>query len=318
MIKLLLNILLLISLVAFIILLSLFIPGNGKDPSYFASIIDKHKRLQNIPSPRIILIGGSGLAFGIKSKWIQQDLGLPVINMGVHAGFGLMYNMSEIKPYIGKNDIIVIIPEYENFLGTSFNGDEESAYNFMNFPENRKYTHSFKQYSAVLRHISHALRSRLFNLVTGNRFVCTPDYNRKSFNQYGDSEAHLNKPSHFSGQAVGYEMNGEINKDVIPELNNFNDYVEKRGARAFFIYPALMDVQYIKNKKKIEMISDALTRELKIPILSTPLDFVFPQTFFYDTVYHLTGAGRMLRTQKVIQKLNSVRNQIFDGRRKVN
>ena len=72
-----------------IILINVLI-GNTKDPSnYMSAIIDKHERINKIKTPKIILAGGSNVAFGINSEEIEEAFSVPVVNMGLDAGLGL-------------------------------------------------------------------------------------------------------------------------------------------------------------------------------------------------------------------------------------
>jgi hypothetical protein len=91
------------------------LPPRPARTSYLASAIDKVKMLKTVPGPRLILIGGSNLAFGIDSAYLQNRLQMPVINMGVHIAFGLRYMLNQARPYLRSGDIVVIVPEYEHF-----------------------------------------------------------------------------------------------------------------------------------------------------------------------------------------------------------
>src|SRR5690554_8180171 len=42
----------------------------------------KHDRLEALSGNRVVLVGGSNLAFGIDSKAIEAAVGCPVVNMG--------------------------------------------------------------------------------------------------------------------------------------------------------------------------------------------------------------------------------------------
>ena len=91
----------------------LFVSGknyhfNYEQSDYLDGIIDKHRLADKTSSPRIVLEGGSNLAFGIDSRKIEDSTGLPVINMGLHAGLGLDFIVNEIK-YIVKPSGIVIL-----------------------------------------------------------------------------------------------------------------------------------------------------------------------------------------------------------------
>ena len=63
------------------------VPGN----LYFEAYSQKDKLLKETPSPRIVFVGGSSLAFALDSKRISDSIGLPVINTALHAGMGMKF-----------------------------------------------------------------------------------------------------------------------------------------------------------------------------------------------------------------------------------
>ncbi len=92
-----------------LILLSL--PPNN----LHATVLDKERLLKEAPSPRLVLVGGSGLAFGIDSPTLEQELGgeYSVVNMGLHAGLGLDFMLNEALDGLREGDVVVLSPEYD-------------------------------------------------------------------------------------------------------------------------------------------------------------------------------------------------------------
>ncbi len=301
--KLFLKILLLFLLVMSAISLPFLWSASNKEHFYESASIDKHKVLESALPPRIIFIGGSNLASGLDSGLVERETGMRTVNMGLHAGLGLRYILSEIKPSLSKGDVVVIITEYEHFFGDYFDGDAELAYFLFIFPESLKYLTSLKQYRSILKNYSYSLRRYLSVLFEKRGFPINSIYSREAFNEHGDLVRHLDKEPRVLSEKEYSGLEGDINKDVIPVLNKFKSYAERRGAQVFLIYPSLAELQYSKNEGKITLLHDLLVKEMKIPVLSGPRDYVFPETYFYDTVYHLTSAGRKARTQKVILDL---------------
>ena len=62
---------------------------------YLNAYNHKQRLLNEVPSPRIIFMGGSNTAFGINSRMVEDSLKLPVINHGLHGGIGLRFPMTE-------------------------------------------------------------------------------------------------------------------------------------------------------------------------------------------------------------------------------
>lgn len=64
---------------------------------YLQAYNKKCQLLEDTPSPRIIFVGGSNLAFGLDSQRIKDSLNINVINYGLHAGIGLKYMIDDIS-----------------------------------------------------------------------------------------------------------------------------------------------------------------------------------------------------------------------------
>lgn len=79
-------------------ILDIFVVKNQYSQGYTAALVDKIDRLKSIKEPKIIILGDSNLAFGINSKIIEEELKMPVINMGLHGGIGDAYYEALVRP----------------------------------------------------------------------------------------------------------------------------------------------------------------------------------------------------------------------------
>ncbi len=84
-----------------------------REVSYVNALIDKHVLLSEPREPKIVIIGGSNVAFGMDSRVLQEELGRPVVNAGLHAGIGLEYMLRDVEGYLSAGDVLVVIPEYD-------------------------------------------------------------------------------------------------------------------------------------------------------------------------------------------------------------
>src|SRR6185503_964686 len=91
-----------------IVILSGLFQIIGPDPqhSYQASLLQLGL-LKNTPSPRIVLVGGSNVAWVFDSQLKEQSLKVHVINDGLDVHIGIT-PLVELKEYIHKGDIIII------------------------------------------------------------------------------------------------------------------------------------------------------------------------------------------------------------------
>jgi hypothetical protein len=292
---------------------------RAADDNYLAAVLDKDRLLRNTPSPKIMLVGGSNLAFGVDSRALQDSLGLHVANVGLYAKLGLRYMLAQAKPYIHRGDVVLIVPEYDQFYGNFSEGDQTLNTALLYAPSDRigDFVRSYSVIDVVLRpRVERARRS--FRQALAEAFGMgenyfppdtNPVYNRRSFNEYGDAVSHLqrrgmNPDSIFVKPLPPAKT---FNKRTITDLNSVADVARSRGAHAYYLFPSYIDRSYRINVASIDTLQGILRNQMRIPILGSPRDFVYPAKLFFDTRYHLTAEGRQLRTKEMIRILREVR-----------
>lgn len=266
----------------------------------YASVLDKQNRLATLPAPRLIFVGGSGVALGLDSQIIEAQLGMPVINMGVNAGFGLRYMFQQVTPWIRAGDIILIIPEYEHFYGELLKGDQNLLWALCIQPV-MLHTLSRQQIFHLLPELPGFAQQRVQEVI---RTRPDPIYNRNAFNAYGDFVNHLDLPS--VALTLSAIANGQpLNSEALLLLKEFQHYAHKQGAEAYLIYPAIAESfwNYPENRKAIETLQSTILQQNSIQSLSAPVDGVWPDALFFDTVYHLSRQGRHLQSEMIVQHL---------------
>ena len=145
------------------ILISLY-DTRASDNNYLAAVLEKDRLIRTTPSPKIILVGGSNLAFGIDSRMMEDSLHVNVVNMGLYAKLGLRYMLAQVKPYIRRGDIVLIVPEYDQFYGNYSEGDNTLNTALLYAPPDRipDFIKSYSVVDVVLRpRVENARRSFL-------------------------------------------------------------------------------------------------------------------------------------------------------------
>ena len=273
---------------------------RGGQDDYLAANSDKMRLVRDIPTPKMIFIGGSNLAFGLDSASISRAFSMPAVNMGVHAGFGLKFMMDQVTPYLKRGDIVVVVPEYQHFTKDVFYGDET----LLNLAActNDLSTLKTMQATTLARSFLQANGS-IFNYDPG--FVhkrATGVYARTSFNKDGDVTAHLGLPN--KEVTDNDPLHTSLNRLSVKYLRGYIDGNAARGVTTMVVYPCIKRDYYLHNASAVSVVAKALT-EGGIHVASSPLDFVYDDGLFYDTIYHLNARGRMLRTEKMIQVLSN-------------
>ncbi|MEO7357971.1 MAG: hypothetical protein ABIY50_10695 [Ignavibacteria bacterium] len=295
------------------------------DYNYLAAIIDKNNLLDTVKSPRIIFVGASNIAFGIDSEEIEDAFHIPVINMGLHGNLGFDFILNEVKYNLKKGDIIILAIE---FYLDEF--DYPTISYLLNvYPQAEQYVERDAYYYKEKLKFEFAkaqlARKRLFNIFFGKilnlkeaKLIAESDlnlfdttiYSRNKFNSNGDVISHLDKPSlkDIRGriQIARKDYSGRIDK-----MNEFAEFSESKGAKVFYTYPCYPETEFIRNKGPIMDLDKKLSRELKMPVIASPTEFIFPDSLFFDTVYHLNKEGRELRTIRMIEIL---KEKVFNAK----
>jgi hypothetical protein len=290
---------------------------HADDNSYVAAVLEKDRLIRTTPSPKIILVGGSNLAFGTDSKLIQDSLGLSVINMGLYAKIGLRYMLAQVKPYIHRGDVVVVVPEYDQFYGAYIEGDNTLNTAMLYTPTDRipDFIRSYSIIDVILRpRAENARRSFLRAAAAAvgreDQFFApdtNPVYNRYSFNKYGDAVKHLGRKGMNPDSIYVKELPPmkDFNPDALEILNDIDERARTVKAHAYFTFPSYIDRSYVLNVAAIDLLTRRIDRGTSMPIIGDAKLFVFPKNYFFDTRYHLNAQGREERTQRMIRMLRA-------------
>lgn len=283
-----------------VIIILIPLPRN----SYELAVIDKNLRLVGTKSPKIVLAGGSNCAFGIDSAKIQNNLHIPVVNMGVNGCFGLGRILDDISPFLNKGDILLIIPEYENF--NDFWNGKEAAYELI---FDVRQTHlSRPHYYGLPNDFSNYLSMKIsmfFKNIINK--TSDSDYTRDGFNEYGDYIKHLgmeNIPFQVHYNSIT-DNSITFNQTYLNRFFRFIDDFSMRGIKVVLSYPSYQEQSFRYISEMIKKLDAECRAKENLLVISNPESYCFPANYFFDTVYHLNREGRVVRTGQLIQDLQA-------------
>jgi hypothetical protein len=282
-------------------LLVLFSPHDTEN--YMAAAADKHRLLYSVPSPRVILIGGSNTAFSVDSQTMSEHFGMPVINMGLNVDIGLRYMLNEVRPALRDGDILLIFPEYVHFSGLPLDGRARELGTLIKFcPECISGISTPTQAYNVAAGLFQASESDILRAVRKPETQSTV-YIRQGFNVWGDMIAHLDQPapSGFAGTISQIEVSSP--NPAIELLNTFYESLDTVDAQVFLVYPAIPINIYKAQKENFKALDELIKTDIDFPVIGAPQDFIYAGKYFYDTTYHLNREGREVHTVHVIDML---------------
>ena len=297
-----------VSTLATLMVGAIFVATRPDEKHLYQASMLKSALLKDIPSPRIILVGGSNIAFGVDSELMEQELGMPVINDGLHVALGIA-PLNEVKKHLGQGDIIIISLEYYNFTDVqSFYGQPQYLADWVEFsPDRIWYIHEpYRQmpsiYTIMLeRKVNRQLNYYLngFSYEAGRNF-----YSGDLFNEHGDFTGHLGE---------GNNRQFEIADSVYPVnqldeayvfLEEFNQFAQSKGAQVLYEAQAHRETNCERTgKRNLDRYFNLLRARTTIPLLTNLDQLCLPDDYFYDTPYHLNEQGRQVRTERLTENL---------------
>ena len=273
--------------------------------SYYAELPVKTERLDTVPGQRVVVIGGSSVAFGIDSKLIETELGMPCVNFGLYAAFGLKPMLDLAEDRLHEGDIVVIAPEITSQMYSTYCGYDYLLQAFETRPSaliglGTDYAFGLSSKVPGYRKAARALRAQGGAPVAGV-------YALSSFDEYGD----IIYPREENVMELGYSEDNLpeideaiVTKDFIDMINGFVKTARRSGAEVYFSFCPVnaLSVKAVPEETKAAF-EDALRRGLYCELLSPLSDHIMDEGFFYDSNYHLTSSGMKYNSLMLVSDL---------------
>ena len=312
-----LKLILLLALVAAIALtgagLLYALPKNAYEDTYYAELPRKVDRLAQTAGPRVIVIGGSSVAFGIDSKLVEQELGLPCVNFGLYAAFGLKPMLDLSRSRLHRGDIVVIAPETSAQMYSAYCGYDYLLQAF----ETRVGTLiglGPDYYAGLVSKIPGYLRDAAQLRKQGGASGAGV-YALSSFDAWGDIV--YPRPENVMDQGYLEDNLPELRPEIVTKefLDMINDYARaarRKGAQVYFSFCPINALALGEaNEAEQAAFVAALRKGLDCPLLSPLSDHILDAGFFYDSNYHLNDTGvrynSLLLVADVQRELGSMR-----------
>ena len=281
------------------------------DRTYPAALWDKLDRLQAAQGKRIILLGGSGAAFGVRSDLLEDQLpGYTAVNLGLYAGLGTAVMLDLAEPYLRPGDVAVFMPEQSRqTLSTYFNAavlwqaadGRGLPWSSLNAEERRALIGALPAFAGA--------KARLF--FSGEKPMGDAIYARRSLNAYGDMACAGREQNIMPG---GYDPNMPISFDpalmddgLAARLNALAAACERKGAALYYAF-CPMNAAAVPEPElaRADAFAAAVSAALRCPVLGAPQAAVLDPAWFFDTNFHLNEAGQVAYTARLARWLKDV------------
>ena len=277
--------------------------------TFMGELKSKYERLKETSGKRIVLVGGSGVAFDCDSALMDDFFpSYEIVNFGMYAGLGTKAVMDLSENYIHEGDIVILsLEQSEQTFSDYFNGEymwqaADGAFGMLRDLKS-------ENFEAMLGNFPRFALEKLNYVMKGQKPQTDSIYQKKSFNTYGDIELDTCRENILPN---GYDVNQKVRftEDVVQPkfmdyMNDWAKRLEKKGAVVWYRYCPV-------NKLSVEDMDDLaaydvfLRQKLDFPVIGNPENSLMEAEWFFDTNFHLNQPGKEVNTVQLIRDMKAM------------
>ena len=279
---------------------------------------------------KLIVASGSATLFGVDTAQLGRELGLPAINLGLHAAMSLERILGEAAHAAAPGDAVILAlePEYYCARGpTAWQARNAIAWDheqWSAWSTRERIEATAVLGPAALIEIAAAkaldapsswLLGRRIAALDDARvlatFAAAPEPERFAYSAYHlDALGNMRRieGSRFVGRPKPADADTAVCPDSIRMLRAFVSRMRRQGVAVRFAHsPYVLDAQL--PMERVEAASRKFVDELSAvaPVLDSRKDMLFARALFFDTDSHLNALGREIRTRRLAQAIQADR-----------
>lgn len=260
--------------------------------------------------PHIIVIGGSGVAFGQRSDLLENELpGYEVVNFGLYAGLGTDVMLDLALPDIRPNDVVIISPEQNEQALSGFFG-AESMWQAADGDVSRLLRLGQKNMARLMAAMPEFAVHKFKLWRSGQMLQGEGVYRSDNFNRWGDVLPENREQNTMPG---GYDPNMMIRYDTamfqpafIQHMNEFAKVCQNRGAAVYYRFCPMNAAAITEEEAACQAAYEEQLRSmLSFPVLGSVQDSVLDSAWFFDTNFHLNASGVLVNTATMAAQLQT-------------
>ena len=281
----------------------LSLPACYQD-SYYAQLPALYRRLTDSPGKRLVLVGGSNVAFGVDVGLLEHMLAqygyeYTVCPFGLYAAVGTSAMLELSQGQLREGDVVVLAVEPTDetlsayFGASAFWKCAEEAPELLSAVSPAHRAALAGNYIGFLQERASISRSGDFPKPEGA-------YAKSSFEENG------NMSFHRAGNimALGWDTGApvdlaavSVSPDFARQVNDYCQSAQKRGAEVYLSFsPVNRSALTGDPEAGAAAYFRTCLNAFGCPIISDPNRYILDSGWFYDSNFHLNSAGAVLRT----------------------
>lgn len=268
--------------------------------TFLAGLKPKYERLYGTDSPKVIVVGGSNVAFGMDSELMEKQLGRPCINFGLYADLGTKAMLDLSEDAVGKGDVVIICPETDSQT-YSLHFDARNMWQAVESDPSMITRLPSDDMMKVLAAFPDYYKAKKEFYKTGTTPNPEGVYRADSFNELGDLiyKRKYNAMLSFVDENKLVNLSPDLITDEFADyLNNYAKKAQKKGAKVYFSFPPINNASLTENTtdETVYGFYKALVEKLDFEVISSIDNYILDKEYFFDTNYHLNDTGAEYRT----------------------
>ena len=279
--------------------------------SYYAELAEMTKRLDEAPGKKIVIVGGSNVAFGLDVALLEtllreKGFEYTVCPYGLYAAVGCSAMLSLSEGSLREGDLVVLAIEpteetFSTYFGaTAFLKCAESD------PGLLTRLNAVQRRAALGNYVSY-LQERFGIVRSGDLPKAEGVYSRAAFGE--NCNLDYDRPGNV--MALGFDGTEPVDLASLQIAESFteqvNDYcraAERKGAQVLLSFSPMNRSALADGSRETLNGFFALCNETFVcPAISDPARYALDSAWFYDSNFHLNSAGATLRTVLLAEDL---------------
>lgn len=257
---------------------------------------------QAVDQPKILVTGGSGAHYTLNSALIEQQVGRPVINLGIDGPVGLDVILPSVLDEVKPGDTVVLVPEYLLLLDDDGFAERSGPFSIAigrpglgGIPA-RQLAQDWLMIGVPS--LRGAVKSAM-DLVEQGKLT---GYYDDPLTPQGDPTVEKTRVGDWWQQAI----KKPVSQHSVARIRQFKAEVESRGGTLILSLPWVYAENTGKTLDNIQATAEALGEIAPLIYEADTFNIQTDVSLFADTHYHLNAEGRALRSQQLADQLQEV------------
>ena len=279
--------------------------------SYYAELKPLTERLDRAEGKKLVLIGGSNIAFGVDVGLLETLLSekgydYTVCPYGLYAAVGCSAMLSLSEASLREGDLVILAIEPTDETLSRYFGASAFLKCAEDAPALLTRLNAEQRRAALGNYVSY-LQERLSVLRSGQLPEAEGVYSRAAFGENGN----LDYPRAGNIMALGFDpaepvdLNGvQIEEAFAEQVNAYCKKAERKGAQVWLSFsPVNRSALTDESEDALLAFFTRCNESFACPAISDPGRYVLDAAWFYDSNFHLNSAGAQLRTVRLAEDI---------------